>query len=341
MNKMLVELNSSVLLGLIGDVPLGYLIGKLKTKNRASTKIYIKNIIYGMLPKSSSPEVQRKKLDELVSIGFEKDQVHSMFRLIKEDTMYKLVEEMDEKILKRNYDATREAVANIQFLSMKEHIEVMLREHNVMENQHLQTVVVVCAKGLKGEKPLTQWIFENGPVWGLKWDTSSLDEIEKLVKEVMKRGETQRFGLDESFYDWYSARNKTRSKDAIRRDYAYAVHQLSQPFKISEWTVERRHLSDKYKDQVAYCSFEDRTIVYNDMHLKENIYDNIFHIQTACHEVAHALLFGSEHGPAWANLARALGDESARASDRDDESTKNYRLLKLISSPQKTQLLKY
>ena len=95
-------------------------------------------------------------------------------------------------------------------------------------------------------------------------------------------------------------------------DWLYARRCLSSP-KMPRWNVVRRDLGPELADAVAYTSFADQEIVFNERHLSLNLYPSLFHFQTACHELAHEVMFGSQHGAAWANLTRLLGDRTARA----------------------------
>jgi len=223
-----------------------------------------------------------------------------------------------QKVLKRQlqkhlkYHEMREEVANQQFLYAKKFIELSLKTYRTFERKHLETVLVAAGSWLAKEAEQTQdeiktWLAQNGP--GLMpWD-NDFEDISSLVNNVEARAKAEKVG-EVSFYDWYVRRLSI--KEDVQRDYSYACIRLSQPFLETAWRVERRTLDD-YPNGVAYCSFEERAIIYNDKHLKEHIYNTLFHIQTACHEVAHALMYGAAHGPMWANLARALGDQTARA----------------------------
>ena len=136
----------------------------------------------------------------------------------------------------------------------------------------------------------------------MPWKNGTAD-LEHMVKAVHLRGEEQGF---------YNDFKRSLDVACAKTDYDYTSLMLSMD-SLTEWRVERRHLGPEMKDAVAYSSFESREIVYNEDHLRKYIYPSLFHIQTSFHEVAHALTYGDAHGECWANLARALGDKTARA----------------------------
>ena len=81
---------------------------------------------------------------------------------------------------------------------------------------------------------------------------------------------------------------------------------------MPRWSINRRDLGPKLTHAAAFTSYDDQEICFNEEHLSHNLYPTLFHFQTACHEVAHAVMFAAYHKESWANLARLLGDETAR-----------------------------
>ena len=201
------------------------------------------------------------------------------------------------------YKSIVDKVVDMQFVFMKEIVEKTLLDYQAFERKHLETVLVASAEILSALSgtALVDWIAERGP-GSMPWKNGKGD-FEKMVKAVYLRSEEQGF---------YNDFKRSLESDYAKTDYDYTSLMLSLD-SLTEWRVERRLLGPELKYAVAYCSFESREIVYNDEHLREHIYHSLFHIQTSFHEVAHALTYGDEHGECWANLARRLGDKTARA----------------------------
>jgi len=201
------------------------------------------------------------------------------------------------------YKSITDKVVDMQFVFMKEIVEKTLLDYQAFERKHLETVLVASAEILSALSgtALVNWIAERGP-GSMPWKNGKGD-LEKMVKAVHLRSTEQ---------DFYNDFKRSLESDYAKTDYDYTSLMLSMD-SLTEWRVERRLLGPEFKDAVAYCSFESREIVYNEAHLREHIYHSLFHIQTSFHEVAHALTYGDEHGECWANLARTLGDKTARA----------------------------
>ena len=201
------------------------------------------------------------------------------------------------------YKSIVDKVVDMQFVFMKEIVEKTLLDYQAFERKHLETVLVASAEILSALSgtALVNWIAERGP-GSMPWKNGKGD-LEKMVKAVHLRSTEQ---------DFYNDFKRSLESDYAKTDYDYTSLMLSMD-SLTEWRVERRLLGPEFKDAVAYCSFESREIVYNEAHLREHIYHSLFHIQTSFHEVAHALTYGDAHGECWANLARTLGDKTARA----------------------------
>jgi len=190
--------------------------------------------------------------------------------------------------------ATRQQVADIQFACAKRFIEATMPKLEQITREHLESVLVYSA-GQLADGRLVSCIQDTGPA-GMSWRLSKT-----VVQRVRRR---RRF-----FHAEYG-----REKHFLETDYAYARQVLSSP-KMPHWSVNRRELGPKLTDAVAFTVFEDQEICFNDDHLSHKLYPSLFHFQTGCHEMAHAVMFAADHKESWANLARLLGDRTARAQD--------------------------
>ena len=194
--------------------------------------------------------------------------------------------------------ATRQQVADIQFACVKRFIEKTIPKLEQIAREHIESVLVYAAEQL-ADGPVSVWIHQNGPA-GLPWSVSKT-VVRQMVQRVRRRHRLFRaeYGLQEQYAE---------------SDYAYATHVLLSP-KMPHWSVNRRELGPKLTDAVAFTVFEDQEICFNEEHLSHILYPSLFHFQTGCHEMAHAVMFAADHKESWANLARLLGDRTARAQD--------------------------